>query len=505
MNSSGPLTRQQTKAVTLLATGLTVGEIGHELGIRRPAGLITEARQKARVTTDRALVYVSLARRWITPPVPDSSGERLGELEELVWAGLRFDVPDSRLPSVLAPVARTTNGQVKDILTDLKERHRLTYCGLITRGYALGVLSGREGTDLPQRAPATAAASRGPAGPRRPPLPPRPGPSRTGPWQLTGRQHEALTLLPACRTTADGAAEMGLTINSYGGHLKKISEIADVHCLRALTHRALQDGLLSPPTAPHPCLPDLTPELATVWRCLVLDVPDAELVAEIIAGTGLDGSTVRSALVRLRAQGEADWQLVVRGWAAGVITAQDSSARPARRNRPYTSASRPGPVARPSQTRARPDALQQDRLGLLPAPAGAGSPGPEHRGDPIGPAVHTGRDLDLVCVTPDVCRRLLAAVPLRECGPVIGRVESGNAWLLTRSGVLRQGWRAQHGRLWQRGATVALPPEHRPAPDGSYWAVSSRAPLWAPERLEQLLNDLPAPAPVRAGVSGGGR
>ncbi|WP_331759676.1 hypothetical protein [Streptomyces anulatus] len=498
MSSGCPHTRQQTKAVALLAAGLTVREIGHELGIRQPAGLITEAKVKSGVTTNRALVYVSLARRWITPPVPDSAGERLSELEELVWAGLRFDVPDSRLPSVLAPIARTTNGQVKDILTDLKERHRLTYCGLITRGYALGVLSGREGTDPPQRAPATAAASRGPAGPR-------PGPARTGPWQLTGRQSEALTLLPACRTTADAAAEMGLTINSYGGHLKKISEIADVHCLRALTHRALQDGLLSPPSLPHPHLSDLTPELAAVWRCLVMDVPDAELVTEIIARTKLGGSTVRSALAQLRDQGEADWQLVVRGWAAGVITARDSSARPARGDRPYASAARPGPVARPSQTRARPGALHQDRLGLLPAPAGAGSPGPERRGDPIGPAVHTGRDLDVVCVTPDVCRRLLAAVPLRECGPVIGRVESANVWLLTRSGVLRQGWRARHGRLWQRGATVALPPEHRPAPDGSYWAVSSRAPLWDPDRLEQLLNDLPAPAPVCAGVSGGGR
>ncbi|MFJ7412843.1 helix-turn-helix transcriptional regulator [Streptomyces sp. NPDC098077] len=494
MSSGCPLTRQQTKAVALLAAGQTVGEIGHELGVRRPAGLISEAKVKAGVTTDRALVYVSLARRWITPPVPDTAGERLSELEELVWAGLRFDVPDSQLPSVLAPVARTTNGQVKDILTDLKERHQLTYCGLITRGYALGVLSGREGTDLPQRAPATAAASR----------PPRPGPSRTGPWQLTGRQHEALTLLPACRTTADAAAEMGLTINSYGGHLKKISEIADVHCLRALTHRALQYGLLSPPSAPHPCLSDLTPELATVWRCLVMDVPDAELVAEISAKTGLDGSMVRSALARLRDQGEADWQLVVRGWERGIITAQDAVARPGRRSGRRPSSTRPTSASarRPAPRQAGP---QGDRLLLLAGIEGTFTPGNAGRvGVPTGRDVVTGRDVDLVRVDLGSCRQLLAGTRATSWGPVIADVEGNIALLLTRPGALPARWRARYGRLWRRDAVVYLPPEYGPSPSGAYWAVSCRAPLWPEGFLQQALNTLPASA-ARPETPGGGR
>ncbi|MFF4859963.1 hypothetical protein ACFY2N_34355 [Streptomyces rubiginosohelvolus] len=503
-SESCPFSPRQAQGVSLLASGLTPQEIGTQLGIRSGANILAEAKVKAHVTTNRALVYVSLSRGWIPVPDPGSTGDvSRGELEELVWAGLRIDVRDTQLPGVLAAVARTTPHQVRDILDDLKTRLQLTYCGLITQGYALGILSGREGTSRP-RMPEPVAAPRKTARPQS-------GPARTGPWKLTGRQHEVLALLPASRTLEDAAAQMGLRVDSYRNHLKTISEIAGVCCLRALTHRALQDEALHPPQITAPDQPDLAPAVMTVWRKLVLNVPDAELADEIWAGTGLSDSAVRSALDQLRAQGESDSQLVLRGWAAGVITPQDDSNRPARARasrRSAPPARRVPPLASPA--RPRPPGPHLDRLNLLPASRipdlktrrTAGSTKP-----PLGPVVHIGQDIDIVRVLPDVCRRLLAGIPRREWGPVIGRVDAANALLLTRSGVLRSGWRARHGRLWQRGRTITLPPQDRPEAGGAYWAVPSHTALWDPDRLEQLLTDLPAPTVpgFRETVGGGGR
>ncbi|MFJ1662459.1 hypothetical protein [Streptomyces anthocyanicus] len=501
MNSgNSPFTPRQEEGVSLLADGLTPQEIGTRLGIRSGANILAEARKKAGVTTNRALVYVSHSRRWIPRPDPEStSAGRLGELEELVWAGLRIDVRTTQLPGVLAAIARTTNHQVRDILDDLTTRHQLTYCGLITQGYALELLSGREGTH-PPHPPAAAPRSRTVTGSSS-------GPARTGPWQLTGRQHEALRLLTAARNPEDAAAQMGVSTGSYRQHLKTISETADVCCLRALTHRALQEEILPRPPLTSPDQSDLTPAVRTVWRSLVLNVPDADLPAEIAAGTGLCGSTVRSALGQLRAQGESDCRLVLRGWAAGVITPQDDISRPARAGRRIAP---PANRVPPPPVHPRPPALHPDRLNLLPlsaAPASTTSGPGRSKTPPLGPVVHIGRDIDIVRVLPDVCRRLLAGIPHQEWGPVIGRVDASQALLLTRSGVLRPGWRARNGRLWQRGRTMTLPPQNRPAPGGAYWAVPSHTPLWDPDRLEQLLTDLPAPTVPgpRGAVGGGGR
>lgn len=476
-----PFTAREAEMVTLLAEGLTISEVDHHLGITNGFKHLATAKAKLDVTTVRALVYVSLAEDRITRPALVTTERPPSEVEELIWAGLRFDVRDGLLSRALAQLARTTDLQVKGILANLRARHETTYCGLIAQGYGLGLLSGHEGTRVPRRS-ASAAASDTPV----------PGPSRIGPWKLTRRQHQALALLLASQNLGEAAAQMGVKTGTYRTHLKAVSEAAGASCLRALTHRALQVGILRPPPPAEQILPDLTPDLATVWRGLVLDVPDRDLQIEIAAASGLSGQAVQAALGELRAsRGETDCQLVARGWACGVITGQTGAGRHTRAGAPATP---PGQQiaaqSRPPHGAHRPH-LPADRLRLRPSTPPIHAPRQRKRAAASARDVHVGRDMDLVLVTADVCRQLLAGLPPVEWGPVVGRVEAGNALLLTPPAILPGEWRARHGRLWRRGSTVRLPPDALPTLDGAYWAVPRQAPPWDPARLEQLLNCLP--------------
>lgn len=330
MSTELPFTPRETEVAILLAEGLSTQEIDHRLGIKSSARLLRNAKHKAGVTTPRSLVYVSLARQWIPRPPVREAPAQLSELEELLWAGLRIDVPDAQLPRALSQLARTSKGRVSSILENLKERHQLNYCGLITRAFAVGLLSGREGTHLSRSAGSvSAAASTSVAEPRQV-TGAQNGPSRSSRWNLTERQQFVLDVLPSSRSIEKAAEQLGIRSKSVRRHLQTISRSVGVTSLRALTHQALANGLLDPPEL-RPG-PEATAEVAAVWRSVVLDVPDAELPAEIAAVSGLPGERVRSVLQQMRAGGEADWQLVVRGWASGVITAQDVITRPGRRS-----------------------------------------------------------------------------------------------------------------------------------------------------------------------------
>ncbi|MFJ4609589.1 helix-turn-helix domain-containing protein [Streptomyces griseus] len=149
MSSNPLLTPREAESVTLLARGLSVQEIDRELGIVTSSRLIAFAKAKAVVRTQRALVYVSLAREWIPRPPAVGPPVRLSAVEELIWAGLRFDVLDVQLPRLLSQLAGTTKVQVTTTLRALVEQQQLNHCGLIRHGYAIGLLSGREGTDVP--------------------------------------------------------------------------------------------------------------------------------------------------------------------------------------------------------------------------------------------------------------------------------------------------------------------------------------------------------------------
>ncbi|MEV6421715.1 LuxR C-terminal-related transcriptional regulator [Streptomyces sp. NPDC051662] len=504
MSTNPNLTPREAEVVTLLAEGMTPKRVAEELQVISVSRHISIAKHKAGVTTRRGLIYVCLAREWIPRPAPHESPVEIDEETACLWAGLRLDVRESRLVPTLANLVRIAEQRVKEVLRTLEDRHSVTRCGLIRIGYAQGLLSGLEGHRLPRRTARDASPDWGASAPgtdrepmRGAEVTPRPGPARTGPWRLTGRQGDAMDALVTSRSLEEGAEQFGVSPESFRRHLKKIAQVASVTTVRALMHRALQDGQLAVPAhIPAPVTTDLTPEARTVWRHLVLDVEDHELEAEIARATGLSRGQVCAALEQLpRFKEEPGWQLIIQGWACGVITARDEVVLPNRAPRLNEFSARPARSRQPAVSPQRTVVSRTDLLRLLPG--GVNLPVFEFsgcEGAPPETEIVTGQDYDLVRVTPDACGQLLAGTPTERWGPVIVSTEANTALFVTAPGVLTPGWRARYGRLWRAGARVELPPEHHPGPGGMHWVVSCRAPLWSAAHLEQLLNHLPVPA-----------
>lgn len=508
------LTPREVEVVTLLAEGMTPKRVAEELEVVSVSRQIGFAKHKAGVTTGRGLVYVCLARKWIPRPPLCESPVEIDDETACVWAGLRLDVRESRLVPMLASLARVAEQRVKDILLTLEDQYSVTRCGLIGIGYAQGLLSGVEEPHLLQRVAGDASQVPGFAAPEADQEPSRgaeaisrPGPARSGPWRLTGRQSAALDALVTSRSIEEGAEKIDVSLDSFRKHIKKLALAASVNTIRALMHRALQDGQLDVPAhIPAPATTALTPEARAVWRYLVLDVADHELEAEIARATNLSPARVQAALEQLpRATEEPGWRLIIQGWACGVITAQDEVVLPSRAPRLIAPSGRPAGSRHPSGSPQHTVIPRTDLLRLLPGSGNVPVPAVFGReGVPPETEIVTGQDYDLVRVSPDACRQLLAGTPTDRWGPVIGSAEANTALFVTAPGVLDPGWRARHGRRWRAGARVVLPPEHHPAPGGMYWAVSCRAPLWSAARLEQLLNHLPVPATSPRAPRGGG-
>ncbi|MFF8617932.1 hypothetical protein [Streptomyces sp. NPDC015350] len=218
---------------------------------------------------------------------------------------------------------------------------------------------------------------------------------------------------------------------------------------------------------------------------------DIDLEEAIATTAGLPASRVRAVLGQLReCADEPGWRTVVRGWACGAITTQDQVALPARTGL----LTGPGAPSAPLQPPAVPP---PDSLRLVPVTqswSAQGSLGSD--GTLAGAVIVTGRDCGLVRVHPAICRQVLDGTPVGRWGPVLGCPASQTALLLTPPRALAAPWRAPHGRLWRPGARVCLPPEYRTGPDGTYWAVSCRAPLWPAAHLQQLLESSLFPTTV---------
>lgn len=521
MSSDLLLTAREAETVTLLSEGVRPKDMAARLGVTSANTLIRQAKAKAEVATLRALVYVCLAREWIPRPAPLEHPVEVDETTECLWAGLRLDVPEGRLLPVLADLAKTSVRETKDSLAALVDRYGVSRCGLITLGFASGVLSGREGTQTSRPSPAApvvqnetdTVTTRPPAGGRH---------TGTGPWALTRRQHDALEQLAVSRSFEEAARRLGISTEGFRKHLGRLTRIAGVNNHRALLHEAIRLGQLPCP-AGAPAQSALPPDVRSVWAYLVLNVPDDELETEISAVTHLPLLRVKEVLKEMRhSEEEPGWRMVVRGWACGAITGQNRTALPTRTSGPAARGANPaGPRLAVSAGRrlpvsagprlpvsagrrlpvsagprlpdsAGPRPAGAERLRLVPDGLSWSASGVSRRGGvPAGTAILTGHDFDLVRVDPDACRRLLAGIPARWWGPVVGHVEANTALLVTAAGALGPGWRTRHGRLWRAGARVHLPPEHRPGPGGMYWAVSCRAPRWSAARLEQFLDDLP--------------
>ncbi|MEU9763471.1 hypothetical protein AB0D98_27895 [Streptomyces sp. NPDC047987] len=307
-------TRRQVEALDAVACGDTLADAALRLGIsvvtvRRR---LDDARAAMQVTGSslRTLIYTYEARHGAGRPElePPSEIPDLAPRTELIWAGLRLDVPDRLLVPELAALAEVDVAEVTAVLDRLTKQHHVPPHGLIRIGFHAGVLSGREGTR-----PGYAQHRRDSSGRL---------------WNLGATRFRVLELRAAGLSVADCAQRTGMGQATAYAHLRECGRVAGVEAHRALVHEAVRAGVLVPSVPKGPGGVALSEALAAVWRGLVLDVADRDLVGAISRQTGLPACEVDRQLRHLRSMGMPDCRLVLAGWEAGVLDAQVTVVAP---------------------------------------------------------------------------------------------------------------------------------------------------------------------------------
>ncbi|MFI5752335.1 hypothetical protein ACIBBE_42295 [Streptomyces sp. NPDC051644] len=460
----------------LTASGLGAEQCARRTGISRATvyAHVRECAQAACVESRRALMHEALRVGVLAPPEP-APAPNVSDAAAAVWRGMVLDVSNADLPNA---IGRQTGLAVSEVAAELKQLRSTgtSDCLLVVEGWASGVL-GEEATVLD------------PAG-HRPVV--SCGGSRAGTgsasMKLTGREQELLTLIAVRGHTVEQAGVyMRIGDAPARKHLRSCLRAAQTSSLRVLTHKACRALLLPAETVPVEL--EVSDDALTVWRGLVLDVPEDRLPHGIAAMTGLPLHRVQACLGELRATGLSDCQLVVEGWARGILDAQ---AKP----KPWVPAACPAAVPhaqRPGRT-AHP---LSDALGLVP---------PGHRRDHASGVVEdysglngvhmAGEVFDFVRISPGTCRALLERIDVSQWGPVLGLSASDTAVLVTAAGVVGSARRGAVGRLWARGGLVRLPEYgRRVTADGAYWAVPAYRPLWDPTLIAWILSPHEPAAP----------
>lgn len=297
-------------------------------------------------------------------------------------------------------------------------------------------------------------------------------------WWPSPARHNALKAFLEGIDSAQYATELNRSPSTVRTYLRECRIGCEVKQLRALAGQALKLGLITVEKLPAPDLPQ---DLAAVWAHLPADVPNDRLNGHIARATGLPRSTVDAALATLRSLGESDTTLIARGYACGIVTKQDvkQDVQPPLRPRRHRAESRHRSVPEPERR-------SSDPLGLLPE----GMQEPCAGAYALADYLVTGHDVDVVRVSPDVCRSALDQLRgIRlQSGSVLGHIEGRVALFLLEPGRLPEGWRVPGGRLCHRGSTVRIPPAG--GDSTAYWAMPYKGAYWQPDVLEELL-DLP--------------
>ncbi|MFE7331565.1 LuxR C-terminal-related transcriptional regulator [Streptomyces sp. NPDC057565] len=304
---SGVLTPRTQEVCEAIADGATPDEAARTLNISVASvnRHIDRARTMMQVRSLRALVYVLESRQLANRP-ERAAKLVLDPLTELVWAGLRLDVPDRTLVPELAASARVDPDELRSALDQLTEQYQTSWHGLIRLGFRHGVLSGKEGADL-----GGPRAGHGGSG---------------GPWSLKPIRHRVLELLASGLSAEGSVRRTGISKSTVYTHLRACAQVAGVKAHRALIHEALRAEVLVRPAPVR--APDQSKALAAVWRGLVLDVPDRHLADAISRQTGLPVRDVKLELERVRSTGMPDCRLVVAGWQYGFLDEQTTVLAP---------------------------------------------------------------------------------------------------------------------------------------------------------------------------------
>ncbi|WP_330434200.1 hypothetical protein OIC43_08155 [Streptomyces sp. NBC_00825] len=142
-----PLTLRQREALQCVVGGMTDQESAEEIGrnLSTFRGHLANARARAGVDTDRALIHRALQTGQEPPPGPQDCPSWCSEVPaevRAVWREMVLDVPDSLLGSQIAAKLKLPRRDVERALTALRQTG-LSDRRLIRAGWACGALDAR--------------------------------------------------------------------------------------------------------------------------------------------------------------------------------------------------------------------------------------------------------------------------------------------------------------------------------------------------------------------------
>jgi DNA-binding CsgD family transcriptional regulator len=228
---SGPpdLSPRRWQVVALTAIGLNSHEIAAEMGITVSGvrSQLRDARLGTGTQTDRALTYRVLAGGGVDlsrlPAPPDDLLD--DEPTRLVLRGLRYNVPDHQLVTVIAREADTHPNRVRETLNSLRSVTHLSDCGLLGLAFAEGILSGQEEVSPPPGSVPAHASAAGTSGTSHPVAPGRLYQQSSQPWPAPQQRPPAadpLRLLPDGLTVQK---DPGYPLTGLQGH----TVVAGIH------------------------------------------------------------------------------------------------------------------------------------------------------------------------------------------------------------------------------------------------------------------------------------
>ncbi|WP_457511743.1 helix-turn-helix transcriptional regulator [Streptomyces sp. TE33382] len=483
-------TDEQRTVLALRANGLSVATCARRAGLPESKARhhLSLCKEMAGVSEHRALVHEALRAGVLVllegPAATESPLPSFVDRE--VLQGLILDVPPAELPLAIMRSKHRSYISVCDTLDALR-RGGVLDCRLVVLGWQWNVLDATHSVRPPEpdesgsfltaetdRTDTAVAADGAGAGGLRGPL--------------TPRQREALRYVVEGMTDEEAAEQMEINPHSLRSHLVNCRARAGVDTDRALIHMALKTGQVQRPQPQS--LPEWSMRMSvkawSVWRAMVLDVPDPLLGSEIAKKLRIPRREVDSDLTVMRSSGLSDRQLIRTGWACGVLN-PDADVTP--RSPAGQLLSSPTPSApRAAPTGPAPLALVPPGMAWRdPFPP---SPGPH----PLHGTVN-GADFALLIMQPEVCRAFLRQVGAEQWGPVLARPENGTALLIAHAHSVPVKWRTPRCRRAAAHTRIHLPGEHSPSRDGSRWAVPPTAPLWNAPRLHWLLDETNPTAP----------
>ncbi|MER5988707.1 hypothetical protein [Streptomyces sp. NPDC001787] len=313
MTAAAQLTEQECAVLTRLLLSDTVTEAAAALGIPKFAAtdILDRAKNRAGVSGVRPLLFRALASGQVTPPpwpLPPLATD--DPVTRLAWGAVRFNVPASGMPGLLAGMAAAESLPVDALVAALDHLRASTCrsdCSLLGAAFTAGVLTGRERAHPPAAAPRL--------------LRPRWLPNRTQTGILCGLAGGTPPELLGKHMDMDPAQ-----VEEQLAHCRAGLGVSSTSPRALLYAVYVHEALPAPRMPPRP--PQLSREQLAVWMSMRLDCEDTDLARRIGEQLGQPVRAVTAHLLALRQ--EAAWSdCYLIAWAFGTGLLQPGDELPA--------------------------------------------------------------------------------------------------------------------------------------------------------------------------------